>query len=357
MNRARFKILDAANNEDRDTWLESWRAWPEREVFGHPAYGELFRGQGDRLLCAAWRSEGGGVLFPFIARPLAREQWAIGYENLWDAVNPYGYGGPYVWGNGGETAAEFWRCFGEWACESRLVSLFARLTLFQDQILQFDGSVKVRGLNVVRYLDLAEDELWYDYAHKVRKNVKRARSSGLTVEEDIYGKKIESFIEIYYSTMDRRGAPVGYYFTRDFFSRLVSTLQGQFVFFHVRDNGRIVSTELVLVSKKHIYSFLGGTLADAFEKRPNDILKHDAILWGKQHQKSSFVLGGGYGGPDGIFRYKLSFAPHGEVPFRVGCRIDLPDEYRALVTARYLHEKKKVSEWSPAPGFFPSYRS
>jgi hypothetical protein len=326
-------------------------------VFGHPAYGELFRAQGDRLFCAIWQEEGGGVLFPFITRPLAREPWADGYEQLWDAINPYGYGGPYVWGNGVGVATRYWESFGQWARDFRLVSLFARLSVFPEQLVSFDGEVEERAPNVVRSLELTEDELWADYEHKVRKNVKRALVSGLTVEEDPEAKELDAFLQIYNSTMDRRDAASGYYFSRDFFAQIVATLPGQFTFFHVRDCKRIVSTELVLVSQKNIYSFLGGTIEDAFKMRPNDLLKHEIIRWGMRHGKRSFVLGGGYGGPDGIFRYKMAFAPGGQVPFRVARRIDLPDAYRALVGARSTFENTKDRDWSPVEGFFPAYRS
>ena len=75
--------------------------------------------------------------------------------------------------------------------------------------------------------------------------------------------------------------------------------------------GRVVSTELVFVAAEHVYSFLGGTLTEALELRANDLLKHEIIRWARDAGRKTFVLGGGYGAADGIFRYKLSFAPKG----------------------------------------------
>ncbi len=79
--------------------------------------------------------------------------------------------------------------------------------------------------------------------------------------------------------------------------------------------GRVVSTELVLVSDAHYYSFLGGTLQDAFVHAPNDLLKHAVIEHGHGAGKTHYVLGGGDQPGDGIFRFKLAFDPEGVVPF------------------------------------------
>ena len=134
-------------------------------------------------------------------------------------------------------------------------STFARLSLFPGQQLPFRGEVVLDRLNVVRRLDLAPDELWRDFEHKVRKNVNCAKRSALTVEVDPSGRRIDDFLAVYYATLQRRAASDSYFFSRDFFQRLIRDLAGQFVFFHVLDGGRVVSTELVLLSADQMYSF------------------------------------------------------------------------------------------------------
>ncbi len=114
-----------------------------------------------------------------------------------------------------------------------------------------------------------------------------------------------------------------------------------------------MSSELVLVSQSHIYSFLGGTRAEAFPSRANDLLKHEVILWGHRAGKQSFVLGGGYGGADGIFRYKLSFAPRGKSDFKVGKMVVDPNWYTELMSLRRAFEESAGNHWTPESGFFP----
>jgi hypothetical protein len=102
---------------------------------------------------------------------------------------------------------------------------------------------------------------------------------------------------------------------------------------------------------------LGGTLPDAFPLRPNDLLKHEIILWARETGKKAFVLGGGYGSDDGIYRYKKSFAPQGSVPFSVGTRIHDKNVYDHLVERRRLWESEHQNEWQPRSGWFPEYRA
>lgn len=350
-----LRVLDAAAAADRADWLRRWNAWPGREVSAHPTYAELFARPVDRVLCAAAEIADGGVLYPFVLRPLSAEPWTE--RECWDLTTPYGYGGPFAWGSAVGQAEVFWRQLVEWLAATRVVTSFARLSLFPEQLLPFPGEVLERMPNVVRSLDLSEDEMWRDYAHKVRKNVNRARKRGLSVEIDRTGERLDDFLRIYISTMERRDAADAYRFSPAFFERIVSDLAGSFAFFHARDEaGRVVSTELVLVSAEHIYSFLGGTLEGAFADRPNDLLKHEIVSWGRAEGKRAFVLGGGYGGEDGIYRYKLGFAPSGQVPFQVGRWVHDPELTRALELDRQRWESSHGRDWKPDERYFPPYR-
>lgn len=349
-------ILAADVLADHSIWLDAWNASGSREPFAHPVYTALFARPEERALAAHWRSDSGGILFPFIARPLSTLPWAKD-ELGWDLVSPYGYGGAYAWGDGVNRAKEFWQEFEAWAATHGVVTSFTRLSLFPEQILAPPVEPDVLFPNVVRSLDLDSEAMWRDYEHKVRKNVNKARRAGLRVEHDEGGAHLGEFLEIYSSTMDRRSAGGDYYFPETFFQTIVEQMPGSFVFFHVLSGDRIVSTELVLISRDHLYSYLGGTLADAFDLRPNDLLKHEVIEWGRARGSRDFVLGGGYGAADGIFRYKRSFAPSGEVPFRVAKQTYDPDAVTRLVSARARAHASTGTAWEPRAGFFPPYRS
>jgi hypothetical protein len=353
---AAFRVLDARDPEDARRWTAALQRWPDREVFAEPAYGRLLSGPGERALCAVWEGPAGAILFPFALRPLAALPWCPAPDrDAWDLATPYGYGGCFWWGR--VDAERFWDAFDRWAAGARVVSAFARLSLFAEQTAPFRGEVEETLRNVVRSLDAPEEAIWMSYEHKVRKNVKRALGSGLRVEVDPDGRRLPEFLEVYHDTMRRRNASAAFFFSEEMFRGLLRELPDQLVFFHVLRGGEVVSTELVLVSPHRVYSFLGGTRESAFHLRPNDLLKHHVVLWARAAGKRHFVLGGGTAPRDGIFRYKLSFAPDGEVPFRVGRRVLDPAAYGRLLGARAEWESARGEGWAPRPGYFPAYRS
>lgn len=348
-----FRVLDAAVPGDAEAWAEAWSTWPAREVFAHPGYVGLYAEPGVRARCAISEAPGGTVLYPFLQRELPPGLTGVAGSPACDLSTPYGYGGPAWWGGGPDTCADpFWDAFDAWAASEGAVSEFVRFQLDRSGHLPFRGTVAERMQNVVRSLDVPMEAIWMDAEHKVRKNVKRARRSGVTIEFDRTGERLGAFLDIYESTMDRREAGASFYFPRAYFEAIHRGLPGQFVYAFALHDGEPVSAELVLVSAESLYSFLGGTRREAFALRPNELLKLAVMEWGQASGKRRFVLGGGYGSDDGIYRYKRSFAPSGSVPFFVGTRIHDARRYDALVTARAAAAHAPLD-----PSFFPLYRA
>lgn len=356
-----FQIWNASDPKDVQTWTAFWETWPQREIYAHPNYVKLYTdGKKSHPYCAAWQSADTCVLYPFVLRDLTVEpSWSRDIGQAADIITPYGYGGPYAWGNGNiqEVTKEFWAHFDAWAAQQNLVSEFVRFTLFQDTLLRYPGEREEKLQNVVRNLDLDQDSIWMDFAHKVRKNVNKARRSAVQVELDPEGERLDDFLHLYKHTMDRRGAGAGYYFPRTYFEQIHQTLQGQFIYFHAIHDEKVISTELVLVSANNVYSFLGGTDSNSFNLRPNDLLKHEIILWAKNQGKQRFILGGGYEVGDGIYHYKLAYAPTGSMPFFVGHRVLIPELYNQLVENKIALAKSEGRKWIPSTDYFPKYRA
>jgi len=355
-----FRIFDVNSPADVRDWLGVWDAWPQREVFGHPEYLRLYATSGNRAYCAAWTSQDLIILHPFLVRDLADVPFWTGPPGaLFDATSAYGYSGPYVWGEGDRdhAARKFWPEFHAWALDHQVVSEFVRLSLFPETRLPYAGATWLAGKQIIRALNPDRAVPWMDFEHKVRKNAAKAERCGVHVEIDRGGAHLTDFLDIYQHTMARRSALDTYYFPQEFFRQMCDRLPDQFAFFHAVHQNQTVSSELVLVSSSRVYSFLGGTLEDSFTCRPNDLLKVEIIRWAANHGKSGYVLGGGYRGQDGIYRYKRSFAPHGEVSQCLAGQVFSGDLYSALVGARERFAAERGEEWRPRQGYFPAYRS
>jgi hypothetical protein len=273
-----------------------------------------------------------------------------------DIATPYGYGGPFRWGTAWDRGMvrAFWSEFDAWAAGTRVVSEVVRLSLFPESLVEYAGDRRVLLDNVVVSLK-DEGEMWRAFDHKVRKNVNKAHAAGLTVTLDKNGERLDDFLAIYTGTMDRRNAGHTYYFPREYFER-IRDLKGQVAWFHAFMGEVMVSTELVLVSADRIYSFLGGTDAAWFHVRPNDLLKFEIMNWARDAGKKDFVLGGGYTRGDGIYKYKLSFAPSGSRPFSIGSRILNAEAYGELIHCRRVRASLQGVTWEPEPNYFPAYR-
>ena len=349
-----FVVFDASVQDERAQWLALWQTWPQRDVVAHPGYAELFARPGDRTVCAAQITDNGGILFPFIVRPLRTESWA-GDTEACDLVSPYGYGGPFGWG--GHSAEAFWAGFDKWACAVRAVSLFARFSLFRDRLIPFYGDTLVKGPAVVVLLDRTPEAILASYDKDARKNVRQAERAGVTIEPDPDCRRLNEFLDIYYETMDRLEARSMYYFPKEFFESLIANAQGQVMLFHALHGGRVVSTEILLVSADYLYAFLTGTVEEGMQVRANPLLRHAVNVWGQAHGKRYLVLGGGYeSAVDSLYRYKLRYAPDSQASFSVGTRVLDSLSYQKLIDQRAAWESEQGRDWSPAAGFFPAYR-
>ncbi|MBS0154445.1 MAG: GNAT family N-acetyltransferase [Nitrospira sp.] len=348
-------VLDASSPTDRSAWLQIWHRWPNREVWAHPDYVSLFGRPGDRALCVALEDSFGGILFPLLLRPLESEPW-VKESNSWcDLISPYGFGGPFGWGSPDVTT--FWDRFDQWADTLNVVSLFTRLPLFEDQAIPFKGEVITKGPSVVIPLEEGEPSILKNYAKSVREVLRRSVRKGVSVVVDPQGDRLEEFLAVYYSTMERRTASSNYFFPQMLFTALMKRLSTHTVFFHALHENHVVSTELQLVSQSHTYAFLGGTTEEGLSCGANTALRHQTNVWGSEQGKRYMVFGGSHQENDGLLSYKKRFAPHSVKTFKVGTRILNPDQYMRLIEQRRVWAVGQGQQWVPVEGFFPAYRS
>ena len=124
------------------------------------------------------------------------------------------------------------------------------------------------------------------------------------------------------------------------------------MYFCVYKDGKVISTELVLCSKKYAYSFLGGSLSEYYEFRPNDFLKNEILKWCNRMGFEKFILGGGYHRDDGIYKYKKGFTSDPDVPFYIGKYIFNIEIYNKAVEIRACED----AEFDRKTCYFPTYR-
>jgi hypothetical protein len=337
-----FCILDVEEEKDYSIWNSVIKQYFKNEPMLKADYYKLFSDSDNRGMAAFYRDNQDIIIYPFMKRGIPD------FQQYFDIISAYGYGGPYA-SSGIQPYhwKDFWFMFDAWCHEHMIVSEVIKFGLFGNDACHYPG--KIRGVmnNVVRTLEISIPDLYRDYEHKVRKNVKRAEKYQLSFALAHTKDRIDDFLKIYYGTMDRRNAEKKYYFDKKFFQVIDLKMKDNNRVFFVSYEGKPVSTELVLISEENIYSYLGGTNPDYFEMRPNDFLKAKIIEWGHENGYKNYILGGGYGKEDGIYRYKKSFAPDGIKAFKIGSRVLNEEKYREICIQKGVEVKDD---------FIPAYR-
>jgi hypothetical protein len=357
-----FRVLDAHDPAQRAAWVHLWEDSPMRLPHAHPALTEPQLDPGDRLVAAVLDGgePGGTVLHVLIVRPVPGA--AESADRHVDLVSPHGYAGPLVWGASDVHALArlFWQAFDAWARAAHAVTEFVRLSL-DDDVLPSPGTVTPRLINYVAQLPATAQELWDSYAPKVRQNARHAQRAGVTIEIDTTGDRLPEFLAIHESTMERRGSEDRYRVCGETLRGVHEQMPGGFAYVFAMSAGRAVSVDFVLLGARTAYYHLGGTEAEAFGLRPNDLVKAAAMEYARCAGCIRFVLGGGLHDGDGLERYKKGFAPRGAQDFCTTERILDPAAHGSLV--RDLESRMSAAratggspDWVDGPDFFPAYR-
>lgn len=363
-NTHSLQWLSMDSSAEYDRYRQYWESSSYQRPHDHPGYLSLMRPAGYSASVVLYQyAENARITYPFFHCDLTKlAPFRHIDRSLRHLISPYGYGGALYEGNPEqkEAASEaFEYLFSREMRERSFVSEFVREDLFSSRLARRSaGEVEDRP-NVAVRLDRTPEAIWNGYTHAVKGNIKRAQKEGLRAVFDRCGDQLDHFLHVYYETMKRRQAADEFYIPRQRFEDLKSTLgsHGGTLYAHIYDGDEVVSTELLLLAHDTMYSFLGGSLAHAFKKRPNNLLKHEAILWGARNGYKWLVLGGGLSANDELLRFKQSFDPESSFPFRLRKIIHNQAAYDFLAEARTSYEKERQSGWEPKPGFFPVYLS
>lgn len=353
-----LSVYNLNTEEDRGKYRELYALQNRREPHFLLDYIITFASGTENLICFDFVSDiGKRILMPGYLRPVVFGESVTNYS---DFITPYGYSGPLFPADISAVEIEqFWKEVDAWYLANNVVTEFVRFTL-SDNHKYYTGQVFATMLNIKGVI-IEEHLQWTAFDRKVRKNVNKAQREELTAEvyyQNISEQKIAEFYDIYIETMRRTNAADHFFYSSKQFTDFIDGNKDFAAICTVYYNDIAVASELLLVSDEAIYSFLGGTVDSYFEKRPNDFLKVEALNWARARGLKYYILGGGYGYEDGIFKYKKAFFPNDVVSYFTGRKIINQASYNVLV--------ERASELRAASGlevlqqeddsFFPLYR-
>ena len=308
----------------------------DRDVFYDPDFARvcaLTIHQDDHVAAALYSQGDIDILYPFVRRDVSD---VIGHSNLGagrrDIVSLYGRGGALCAAGAAVNSTEFHDCFAEWCRSQKIICAFDRFHPVLENHRLAPNTAEVFEVGEFVVVDLRPEmkAVEANFRYSMRKAIRKGVESGVVVEmrEDI--KHLETFMDIYHETLDRNGAREFYYFPEAFYPSMAKEMPGRFAFYYGVVDGEIVTCELVLFSDRFAHSYLGGTRKSGFAASANQILKLEIMRDLKRRGCEYFLLGGGQSRDDGVFRYKLAYAPDGARRSFVGGTVFLPEDYATL---------------------------
>jgi len=313
--------------------------------------------------CKAWEIEGAGYsrMFSYVR---GDSVWfhvfllnPIPDTDYFDIQTPYGYGGPLTNNSDPDFIFEASQAFGEWARSNRVVCEFIRFhPILKNESFVSDSLLTIEENRTTVFIDLrlSEEQLYEEMDASFRRGIRKATVNRLRFQELRINEYLPQFVSLYNATMRRVEAGPFYFFKPEHFaalsdSRLKPALLGVF------DVEELLAGALLFVGDEIVHYHLGASDPRFLEKRPNNFLFYNMVLWAKNKKPCKILhLGGGFEKNPGnsLFKFKASVGK-GRALFNIGKRIWNETVYRELCEQAV---EKKPQLASLRKNYFQIYR-
>lgn len=323
------------------------------DIYFTPQYGKIYENNNEgKLIFYDFESQYGKVYYMFLVRKVN----FVEYDNFYDIITPYGYGGPlfldYDDKHLSKLIFEFDEEFKGYCMDNNIVSEFVRFHPLIKNYRFMDELMDIFYIRDTIYLDLSSPEIiWNNMESRSRTKIRKNIKNNILIENNNSRNSLDEFLELYKQTMDRNNATDYYYFKREFFQDTMKFLKNNVQIFNAKYNGKTIASNIVLHYGDYVHGHLAASDYNYRHFNPHNILLYKIALWGFENGYKFFHLGGGYSGNnDSLFSFKKGFNKNGRLKFYIGKKIHNKKIYKELVELR-KKEKKDIDE-----NFFPIYR-
>lgn len=295
-------------------------------------------------------NEDGKITNLFIKREIPIN---INGKKYYDIVTPYGYGGPIInhCTNKEKLLKTYEEKFKKYCIENDIVSEFIRFHPIVENALDFKEIYNVTYMRKTLITNLKDydDPVQSQFGKSCRKNIRQALNKGITYKVTEAPENVETFKEIYYSTMDRNNATEFYYFDDEYFENILKNFRKNVILVEAIFEGKTIAAGFYFIYNKTIHIHLSGTLTEYLYLSPAYILRYAVTVWGKEHGYNFVHHGGGRSNSeeDSLYLFKKNFAKLEDVDFYIGKKIWNEEIYKKLCKIKNVDINEE---------FFPAYR-
>jgi hypothetical protein len=327
-------------------WNAILTSFPDakRDIYFTEEYVKLYENGAEQAECVVCREGEKLMLFPFIAREFAFEG-----KNYKDFETAYGYGGPVCNCDDKAFVKQALVSMRECCTENGFVAGFVRFhPLLQNQEgFEAVGHVIADRKTVAIDLDQPMDEVWRKEIHSKNRNMIRKAEKACCrfVVDDGY-TKLNEFVRLYDSTMDKLSADGFYYFSDAYYENLVKGIPNSFLGYVENIEGTIISAAIFMYSGPYGHYHLSGSDKTQLTLSPNNFMLWNAAVELQKRGVRRFHLGGGTNGDEDnpLFMFKHRFSKD-TCQFCIGKMVFNEEVHEALCRDWEVKNPEKIEQY------------
>lgn len=345
---------------EKEEWDYVLDKFEEKTIYFEYEYLDLHRSDSEVPFLLYINTDIGKMAYAFMLRDISYHDNLV--ENIdrnsyFDVSTPYGYGGHLIKPTQESFRTElieiFYKKFGEFCKERKIVSEFIRFSPLLENHRDINKAIEVIFMRKVVSTKLLshEDPLYSQVKKRKRNDANKLRRKGLQTVFKFSPKSFDKELEIYYDTMKRNNASHFYYFSKEYFNKMLVSLSKNILVVNVILDKKIIGFDLCFIYKNFIHSHLAGTRHGYLKYSPNDLSSVDIIKWGHNNGYKEYYTGGGVSNDedDSLYSYKKAFAKNSDLNFYIGKKVWDQQSYDYL--SSFICEDKDNDN-----AYFPKYR-
>ena len=326
----------------------------QKDLYFTPEYGRLYEKiEGGTLETFSFSVPEGEVYYQYLKRPVPYLVDGIQY---YDAMTPYGYGGPIVLrAEAGQEAAlvkKFQEALDEILRREQIVCEFVRFHPMEKNAEFFRGMYELRNHRTAVYTDLsAEDPIEAEFDRHTIKIIKKGLRKGVTtiIERNPSEEDLALFEKCYFENMAAVGASEYYYFSHSYFEQLRKDLGHRLILLRAYYEGELIGADLGFDDYDVYTCHLNGVTEKGKTMNAMRIIVGEQTRWAKKNGFAYLFHGCGRTGAedDSLLVFKKFFTKGCFRDYWQGGRISDPQVYQKLC---------EVSGKQDDGIYFPLYR-
>lgn len=339
---------------DPDCYRKADFSLTNKDLYFTPEYGRLYETiEGGTLEVFRFCAPEGEVYYQYLKRPVPFPVDGVQY---YDAMTPYGYGGPIVVRveAGRETALveKFREALDEKLREERIVCEFVRFHPMEENAEFFRDMYQLRNRRTAVYTDLsAEDPVTAEFDKRSQKIVRQYLKKGVStvIERNPSEESLAQFTKCYFENMAAVGANEYFYFAGSYFDQLRKDLGHRLILVRAYFEGELIGADLGFDDHSVYTCHLTGVTEKGRNLNAARIIVAEQARWARANGFAYLFHGCGRTAAedDSLLVFKKFFTQGCFRDYWQGGRVSDPETYGKLC---------EISGKTEDVGYFPLYR-